>query len=609
MALKDSWVDKKDGDYILAEDINAVAHGVIDIEENLPETIDEKLGEAKESGEFDGKDGLSAYELALENGTTTAQSEAEWLASLKGADGGDGLDGERGLAYYRLKSNLVGSLEYYPFADFLIPEGYVPKPYDLVLYNDGNLGYISSVNTHEQLATVSHIPNATLKGPAGDAGYSPTVSVSKKDGVATISITDESGTQTVQIYDGAAGSGTGGGGDWDVNSPSVPGYIKNRTHSKEIVGTVIFSESSLAFADTLGSFTMAELADSIELEEGKTYKVSWGGVDYTCIAQKDPVVDTGLYLGNGRDINGTASAEPFLIRTTKEGSYDSSSGKTEIRNYDQTSAMALEISGDEETIYHQLDPRYIPDMYYTEERNDVEILPTSTAINTGVSVMGEKYVIGDAIALVEGKTYKVTYNGVEYESIASVVTIQSENDGIGLGDVGILATGSPSGNYPFVLIVTKAMAEQGASVAVISLDGSSSITVSIVGYGEIAHKIPEKYLPDNVLAGTINIEENMGELLENGEVSLPSKEFADRVRGVARNRDKMLLIGDNNGIHTEFLLTKTKKLGIGDNNFWEFGAMFSSLSEGTIIPYYISLHVNDTEDAVEIKVTVLTPAN
>lgn len=256
-----------------------------------------------------------------------------------------------------------------------------------------------------------------------------------------------------------------------------------------------------------------------------------------------------------------------------------------------------------------IDPTRIPDMYYTEERQDVEILPTSTAINTGVSVMGEKYVIGNPITLVEGKTYKVNYNGVEYESIASVVTIQSINDGIGLGDVGILATGSPSGNYPFVLIVTKEMAEQGASVAVISLDGASSITVSIVGYGEIAHKIPEKYLPDNVLAGTINIETGMSALLEDRELRATTKEFADRVRGVARNCYKMLLIGDNHGSSTEFLLTKTQKIGIGDNNYWEFGVMFSLPSDETIIPYYISLRVNDIEDVVEIKVTALTPSN
>ncbi len=38
----------------------------------------------------DGEDGLSAYEIAVKNGATTARSEEEWLASLKGEPGDSG---------------------------------------------------------------------------------------------------------------------------------------------------------------------------------------------------------------------------------------------------------------------------------------------------------------------------------------------------------------------------------------------------------------------------------------------------------------------------------------------------------------------------------------
>lgn len=41
-----------------------------------------------------GKDGKSAYEIAVENGYTG--TEKEWLASLKGQDGKDGVDGKDG---------------------------------------------------------------------------------------------------------------------------------------------------------------------------------------------------------------------------------------------------------------------------------------------------------------------------------------------------------------------------------------------------------------------------------------------------------------------------------------------------------------------------------
>ncbi len=62
------------------------------------------------------EDGLSAYELALKNGTTTAKSEAEWLESLKGADGRDGedgTDGKDGKSAYQLalEAGYSGTLE------------------------------------------------------------------------------------------------------------------------------------------------------------------------------------------------------------------------------------------------------------------------------------------------------------------------------------------------------------------------------------------------------------------------------------------------------------------------------------------------------------------
>lgn len=62
------------------------------------------------------EDGLSAYELALKNGTTTAKSEAEWLASLKGTDGRDGvdgIDGKDGQSAYQLalEAGYTGTME------------------------------------------------------------------------------------------------------------------------------------------------------------------------------------------------------------------------------------------------------------------------------------------------------------------------------------------------------------------------------------------------------------------------------------------------------------------------------------------------------------------
>lgn len=53
--------------------------------------MEAKFSETQVIGSGSGKDGLSAYEIAVKNGFKG--SEQEWLASLKGDPGGDGVDG------------------------------------------------------------------------------------------------------------------------------------------------------------------------------------------------------------------------------------------------------------------------------------------------------------------------------------------------------------------------------------------------------------------------------------------------------------------------------------------------------------------------------------
>ena len=43
-----------------------------------------------------GKDGLSAYQIAVITGATTAETEAEWIKTLKGDTGAQGIQGEKG---------------------------------------------------------------------------------------------------------------------------------------------------------------------------------------------------------------------------------------------------------------------------------------------------------------------------------------------------------------------------------------------------------------------------------------------------------------------------------------------------------------------------------
>lgn len=361
-------------------------------------------------------------------------------------------------------------------------EAWLPNQIDLI---EGESYYVSwEGKTHEVTATrgsntsldlhkVGEFFIRTMEGDAIFDADGNKTRINSYEGLTSVSLAISTTQAAVKKIDKKFlpdDIGTGGGG---------------------VANIAIFPETNLAFEDTLGTFTMAEIADSIELVEGKTYKVKWGDTVYECVAGKDDHAEGSLFLGNGKEIGEGNTGEPFLIRSTKTGSYDTSSGKTEIRNYDATHNVIVGI-----TTPGMIDPKSIPDMYYTEERQDVEIMPTSTAIDTGSAMMGELYVVGSPITLVVGKTYKVIYNGTEYESVASEFTLPQVGLSVGLGDVGIVTTGTPSGAYPFVLAVNDLLVQMGACAAVIPLDGSSNITVSIVGYGEKIHHLPSKYIKD-----------------------------------------------------------------------------------------------------------------
>lgn len=85
MALKDTWVDRVEREFIYPNDVNQIAHAVIDIEENGV-------------GGGTGADGKSAYEIAVDNGFEG--TEEEWLESLKGDTGPNGYTPQRGVDYW-----------------------------------------------------------------------------------------------------------------------------------------------------------------------------------------------------------------------------------------------------------------------------------------------------------------------------------------------------------------------------------------------------------------------------------------------------------------------------------------------------------------------------
>lgn len=92
-----NYVICTENEYLGAISDSSANGEIADAEEATPDVLDSILAdiaELKSAGGVSGSAGKSAYEIALEHGFTG--TEAEWLASLKGADGRNGADGADG---------------------------------------------------------------------------------------------------------------------------------------------------------------------------------------------------------------------------------------------------------------------------------------------------------------------------------------------------------------------------------------------------------------------------------------------------------------------------------------------------------------------------------
>jgi hypothetical protein len=249
----------------------------------------------------------------------------------------------------------------------------------------------------------------------------------------------------------------------------------------------ILPETTLTAPDPENSPGIFQITENYpELIVGTTYKVKWNGVEYAGTATDGTGADEGsvILINDGTDLN-TGEGLVFAI------AYVAGVGCTFADPSGANELTASIYSSKGEKIHH-IPPKYIKDMYYEEETYG-EIVPPTTAIDNGYAEMGEFYVMGPPITLVVGKTYTVHYNGVDYECVATAGELLGESI-IAMGDLAVLTTGAPSGAYPFVM-ATGAFAETaGASIAVIGLDGSASITVAIYGDKTEIHGIPQKYI-------------------------------------------------------------------------------------------------------------------
>lgn len=131
---------------------------------------------------------------------------------------------------------------------------------------------------------------------------------------------------------------------------------------------------------------------------------------------------------------------------------------------------------------------YQPRTHYTAE---AEILPETT-----YALDGDVFVLGTFILAV-GDTYKVTWDGMEYECVAvDFSAMQAGMVALGnLGSFGLEDTGEP-----FVIMSGDAF---GGTMGRAEDDTATSATVKITGNVDV--QIPEKYIPNSVYPYFVNI--------------------------------------------------------------------------------------------------------
>ena len=294
--------------------------------------------------------------------------------------------------------------------------------------------------------------------------------------------------------------------DMAQSDSSKPDYIKNRTHWKETKltnATEIIAETTITGARK--NFT------GVTLEAGKTYAVTYNGETYI---RKAAAYSTAVYIGDVSIIIGTAhsTGEPFCL--WYNGEY------VVLNRRDNAAATISVTEGTAEEVYHQLDRRYIKDMYgddFAEILPECQLTPMED---------GGGFVVFDPLPtdLQPGETYTINWNGAAYECVALPYEEEGVQMGVMLGNAGAL-TGEGDSNEPFFMAVLSSeyAAAMGIGLIAYALDGSLAPTLSIMGAGGVV-KIPEKYLPNCVVKTVNGISPD-----ENGNVEVVSDSTSELI--------------------------------------------------------------------------------
>jgi len=220
---------------------------------------------------------------------------------------------------------------------------------------------------------------------------------------------------------------------------------------------------------------------------GETYTVVYNGTHYQCVGMPAPegftTDEAAVALGNFAVMGGTDTGEPFAMLVMPN--------LGNIMALDLVGSASVTISIRQGAmVVHPLDPKFLPDgVPYVAEGGMVKILPETTAT---FDENGQAFLSG-SIGLVVGETYKVIWNGVEYECVGQDASAAYGMPCVGIGNGSML--GLSSKDEPFLIGDIPSQWTLG----LMTLDGSASAVFSIHHKCSTEiRKLDSRCLPDGV---------------------------------------------------------------------------------------------------------------
>lgn len=343
--------------------------------------------------------------------------------------------------------------------------------------------------------------------------------------------------------------------DWSQSDESASDYIKNRTHYEEIINT----PNTWTFRlDNSGGWVSGTDPDFVKVisENKHITSVMIDSLEIDLIREREGEVvedckyfDLSTEFFDGDGIVSYINHLYIRLFVDENGEY---TGKYSIGE-DGAGWGACTIVADlQSSIVHHLDPKYIKDMYYETEPVEVILVDNLT------STTEEDW---PACTFVVGDTYKVIWNGIEYECVCF-------DD----GEFRVLGT---TDNYPFHIDD-----DEGDSLFIEPANGDEPWTVSVIHVKQNVHQINHKYIKDMYYENTEVIEVN--ETCNIGGMSCPGNVTLGNLLKSGHDLSNIVITIDGSICTLEFEEPYYKVTGVPESALSSGSCYFQFNSDGGV---------------------------